>query len=366
MMKRRISDLLDEIAADEVNLETGTPLSAQRIKEITMKKIPTRKPKHRLLSKAPLAAAMLLALALSAAAVERLSAGEWFRDIFREKGGAENLDAQVAYVDEIGKADFESQTDQGTTITPLAAYGDENICYLLLKVTGPEGTVLPDDVSYYFCNREEGENPLDDPELYEGMWVLQDGDPKDNEKEFLIKVMAMPEAEQKLNDGTPVPYHIYGLYQYEEGKGEYQRLLPGEFTLDLSLCNQVETKALNVDGISYYREEIGTQHKLDGTKEEIPYNYTVTFSEMNMSPLSISWICGYEMSDPTWKVGVDIQVIMKDGTQAAIVWGRGSGFGEGHDFAATRQNAFFDVPIDLKDVDYILIGGEHKVYLPTE
>ena len=38
-MKRRISDLLEDIRDDTVELSSETPLSSQRIKELTMSKI---------------------------------------------------------------------------------------------------------------------------------------------------------------------------------------------------------------------------------------------------------------------------------------------------------------------------------------
>ncbi len=367
-MKRSVSDILDDIQVNNVELENTSPLSSQRIKELTMKKITVNKPKRRIFSKALLAAAVLAMLTVTAVAVEIWSPGEWFRDIFRSKGSEDNLQTRVEFVDQTGKLHQQSMTSEGTTVTPLAGYGDENICHLRLKVTGPEGTVLPDDLPYrFFGSWDQAENLLENPDLYEGLWVLPDEDPGDNEKEFLIKVMAMPEAKQKLNDGSPVPYHIYGLHQtlpYEEGKPEFTQILPGEFTLDLSVCNQIEMTELDVEGISYHREEIGTQHNLDGTREEIPYDYTVTFSSMRISPLSLSWTCDYEMSDLTWKAAPEIRVILKDGTDASLQWGRGSGTSEDHHVAFSKANAFFDVPIDLADIDHILIGEEHRIEIP--
>ena len=40
----------------------------------------------------------------------------------------------------------------GTTMTPLAAFGDQDFYYLMLEIRAPEGTVLPDygeDEGYY-------------------------------------------------------------------------------------------------------------------------------------------------------------------------------------------------------------------------
>ncbi len=367
-MKRRISELLDGMQEDTVVLEEFSPLSAQRIKEMTMKKVTKKKPSRRILSKALLAAALLMVLAVTALAREMLTPGDWFRDIFgtvEENDG--NLEAQLAYIDQIGKVYHESLESQGTTLTPLAGYGDENVFYLRLKIAGPEGSVLPDDPYYSFYGSwEQEETTIDNPELYDWLFSLPDENPKDNEKEFLLQVNAFPEAQQKLNSGNPVLYHIYGLYRplpSEAGLPKYEQVLPGEFTLDLSYFNQVEMVDLDVEGLSYHRDVVGIEANLEG-KKEVPYEYTVTFSQMQISPLSISWVCDYQMSDPTWKAGVEIQVILKDGTKAAIQYGLGTGFEAGHPLAASRQSGYFQVPIDLEEVDYILIGDSHKVYIP--
>ncbi len=369
-MNRRISDILDEYQENTVELECTGALSAGRIKALTMEKIQPQKRTRGFLRKTLLAAAVIGVLTVTALASEVLGAGGWFREVFSGAGTDADLEAQVAYIDQIGKIYHQSMTDQGTTITPLAGYGDENIFYLRLRITGPEGSVLPDEEYYrVFGSWEQMDTVLENQQLYHTLTALPDENPRDNEKDFLLKVMAMPDAARKLNDGAPVPFHIYGLYRQlpnQTEASEFEQILPGEFTLDLANFNQVEMMELEVAGLRYQKEEVGIIVQSDGEREEVPYDYSVTFTSLEISPLSISFVCQYEMSDPSWKVGVDIQVVMKDGTVAQVEWGRGIPGSDRYPFALTGQNAFFRVPIDLNKVDYVLLGGEHQVPIPAE
>lgn len=369
MMKRRISDLLDGIREDSVELEQSAPLSSRRIKELTMEKIAKKRAPRRVLSKVLLAAATIVVLTMTALSAEELGAGDWFRDILA--GREENeikLEEQLGFIDDIGQVYQQSMTSEGTTITPIAGYGDENVFYLRLKVEGPEGTLLPDGEHYGFHGSWEQRETVFNHSagLDHGVWTLPDSDPKDNVKEFLICVTVVPGTDRKLNDGSPLPLHIYGLYKEvltENGINDFQKILPGEFMLDLSYFNRIEMVELDVKGLSYHRNEVGTQIQLNGEETQISFDYTVTLSSMKISPLSICWTCDYEMSDPTWKAGLDFQVVMKDGTEVSMRY-RGSGYDEDHPLAAGISIGIFDVPIDLTQVNYILIGGEHKVYLP--
>lgn len=369
-MKRSISDLMDHICVSDVEIEQNTPLSSQRIKELTMDKIKEKAPKRQLKLRILLVAAIIAMLTMTTFAAEEFEAGDWFRDILKSRGTNETeIEEQVAFIDEIGLVYQQSMTSEGTTITPIAGYGDENVFYLRLKVEGAEGTVLPDGERYCFYGSwEQRDAVLEYPdELEHGLWVLPDAEPEDNVKEFLAEITVIPGTTRKLNDGSPLLYHIYGLFQripVENDVDAFQQILPGDFVLDLSYFNQVDMTELDVEGLSYHREETGTLINLEGEEHEIPYAYTVTLSDLKISPLSICYHCSYEMSDPEWKVGVDFQVVMKDGTEAKMTYRRGSGYEEAHPWAASRNVAIFDVPIDLAQVDYILIGGEYKVYIP--
>jgi hypothetical protein len=64
--------------------------------------------------------------------------------------------------------------------------------------------------------------------------------------------------------------------------------------------------------------------------------------------------------------GLDFLVVLKDGT---TVKNMVSGLGSGHNEDTSFGTTYFTAPIDLEEIDYILIGdpeidSTHKVYLP--
>ena len=144
-MKKRISDLLDGYEDDSVDLSADTPLSPARIKELTMNRITPKQNKLRRLPVRLLAAAAIAAVltASAFAAVYIAGAGELMQDFFAKDGEALST-GQIESLDQVGQTFEEGATDNGATITPVAALADENCYYLRLRVEAPEGTVLPD------------------------------------------------------------------------------------------------------------------------------------------------------------------------------------------------------------------------------
>lgn len=425
-MKKRISDMMDDFREDSLEIGNGTPLSSERIKELTMSKINHKKEKKskRTLFRVAVAAATLSALTLTAAATEEFfGAGEWFRGILsidlqesRDRAERDGLDVtyqetvgegQVALVDQLGKV-FEQQsyTDQGTTMTLSAAYADANIIHLYLKAEAPEGTVLPDGITYQFCDW----NAIDfsAPDHYEMLTVaenapydhiygyssdciepLPDEDPRDNKKDFHITIMAQSGQEMKFNDGYSKYLHINGIYQQvanvNEDEDGYILLAPGEFTFDFGMANDLEVVELDVAGVTYGGRKTRTwthdsdcidlcEEKLTGETDPetgLPihsesWNYSVTAKSLKLSPLSAEWECAFTTDHEQLSLGLAFQVVLKDGTTVAMLSGSGTGsYGDDRSFGTT----YFAVPIDFAEVDYILIGdpeinSTHKVYLP--
>lgn len=424
-MKRRISDLMDEYREDSLEIKNSTPLSSERIKELTMSKINHKKEKKskRILFRVLVAAATLSALTLTAAAAEEIfGAGDWFRNVLsielqesKDRAERDGLDVtyqetvsegQVAVVDKLGKV-FEQQsyTDQGTNMTLSAAYADANIIHLYLKAEAPEGTVLPDGISYQFCDW----NAIDfsAPDHYEMLTVAEDApyeriygyssdcieplpdeDPTDNKKDFHITIKAQSGQKMKFNDGYSKYLHIQGLYQQianVDGDDDgYVLLAPGEFTFDFGMANDLEVVELDVAGLTYggYKTRTWTHdsdcvalcaEELTGETDPetgLPihsksWNYSVTAKSLTLSPLSAEWECEFTTDYEQLSLGLQFQVVLKDGTTVAKLLGGGGEYGDN----MSRGTTYFAVPIDFDEVDYILLGdpeinSTHKIYLP--
>lgn len=315
-------------------------------------------------------------------------------------------EGQVEVVNELGK-NFQpvTQTSEGTTMTLTAAYADENVLHLYLQAEAPEGTVLPDDILYQFCDWNAVDHS--DPDHYRMFTVAQDApydqiygyssdciellpddNPADNKKDFHLTVTSQPGQGVKFNDGYAKYLHIDGIYQQvtniDGDEDSYNLLAPGKFTFDIGLVNEAAVVGLDVDGLTYGGHKTRTwthdgecidlcEENLTGETDPgtgLPihaesWDYTVTARSLSISPLSANWACDFAVSDGSVSCGLDFLVVMKDGTSPITWYGSGGGYSETSSFGT----ATFDTPIDLDEVDYILLGdpeinSTHKVYLP--
>ncbi len=405
-MKQNLSDLLDQIQVQDVELKSHTPLSPQRIKELTMKKV-NRKPRRTLGFKLLVAAVIVVSLSMTAFAAEKMfGAGDIFRDVLNGQLGQDKIsENQVDVINKLGKV-FEEQTymDQGTTITAKAAYGDEYVLNLYLSVTAPEGTVLPDDITYtlYDYNASQdayddafqiGDLPGDAPyhAVFTGIEVFPqpDQNPGDNQKDFWVMIYAQPGESTRFNDGYTKNLPIYGIYRQvanvDGDEDGYELLVPCEFLIDLTLSHQVQAVELDVKGLTYggtkYRTwthdslcQTGCEEVLTGETDPetgLPihaesWKYSVTAESFTISPMRVTCENSFTVSDRAHSHGLDFRVVMKDGTSPMLnAVSGGWQTNESH----CNCTLYFTVPIDLNDVDYILIGDEdvcepYKLYLP--
>lgn len=364
-MKRNISDLLDEILADAIELNEKTPLSARRIKERTMSQIGERKTHTiRWLPLVAAIAAVVILMTVSVFAADvMLNDGALFSIFF----GDPLSDDEVALMDDIGKTFGESVTSNGTTITLLQGVADEAVYWLHLRVEAPEGVVLPD-----IADDENLFYSLTDKYVFEGShlrykgspnveWVgiqlvhtiksVTDENPMDNVKEFIITFYGEDGSNQFARPGQ-IQFVIPGLYIHEGRSPNLQTLFTGRFVFDISINQEdMQSQKVRVDTgtVTIYNEE---------------YDYTTTVSEVTISPLHID--IDYSYTDPDspyiFPYGGPVQIVMKDGTTVkaldAYFDARTQTVVDPDDVAGARYTCF-DVPIVVENIDYIIIGGEH-------
>ena len=375
-MKRNISDLLDRYPAKDMELGGITPYSPTKIKEITMNNITNSDtPKTRVRpgnwkpTRLLIAAAVAAALSVSAlAAGQVFGAGALFQDFFARENGSLSQ-GQLDTIDQLGHTFGEAAaqlpsavTENGATITPLAAIADENIYYLRLSVEAPAGTVLPDldgdTQGYYQLDAE-----LNSPEgaymefgYNEIKTVLADSDPTDNRKEFVLCFCTLEgETDLKFNDGVSKTLTISGLWIQSPDK-VYTPIFTGNFVFDFGLSFQSQTIELDAAGLTWHDELL---------------DYTNTIQSLSLSPLSLTYYvdCSLPVNDSIGPAFGDIQIVMKDGSVF---------FSAAQDYDAMRQyiqsqpvalpitgeptGVFrnyipFDQPLDLSQVDYVQYGG---------
>ncbi len=380
-MKRNISDLLDRYPAEDVELGGNSPYSSNRIKEITMKNIRTEtKSRKRGFKPARLlvAAAVAAAFTVSALAAGRLLGGELFGDVF-SRGNDSLTPGQMETIDRLVQT-FEGQdgaapaavTDNGASITPLAALADGNIYYLRLRVEAPEGTALPDldwerdGACYQLFGPEaadrltlepaQGAYPADAFGYQLDFRPLPDSEPNDNVKEFVVQFTNLSDDGIALNDGVSKQLTIHGLWTQDSDK-VYTPIFTGEFAFDIGLNFQSQLLDLAVDGLTW-------STRAEDEFRGVAYDVTNTVKQMSLSPLSLSYRYTTTLpKDNNW-IGAGlgpVEIVLKDGTAIPCIHGCDTDVGDSQ--TGTRELegfVVFDQPLDLSQVDYVQYG-ENKI-----
>lgn len=380
-MKRNISDLLDRYPAEDVELGGNSPYSSNRIKEITMKNIHTEtKSRKRGFKPARLlvAAAVAAAFTVSALAAGRLLGGELFGDVF-SRGNDSLTPGQMETIDRLVQT-FEGQdgaapaavTDNGASITPLAALADGNIYYLRLRVEAPEGTTLPDldwerdGACYQLFGPEaadrltlepaQGAYPADAFGYQLNFRPLPDSEPNDNVKEFVVQFTNLSDDGIALNDGVSKQLTIHGLWTQDSDKA-YTPIFTGEFAFDIGLNFQSQLLDLAVDGLTW-------STRAEDEFRGVAYDVTNTVKQMSLSPLSLSYRYTTTLpKDNNW-IGAGlgpVEIVLKDGTAIPCIHGCDTDVGDSQ--TGTRELegfVVFDQPLDLSQVDYVQYG-ENKI-----
>ena len=320
------------------------------------------------------AAAVAAAFTVSALAAGRLLGGELFGDVF-SRGDGSLTPGQVETIDRLVQT-FEGQdgsipaavTDNGATITPIAALADENVYYLRLRVEAPEGTALPDldwerdGACYQLFGPEaadhltlepaEGAYPADTFGYQLDFRPLPDSEPNDNVKEFVAQFTNLSDGGIALNDGVSKVLTVRGLWTQDSDKG-YTPIFTGTFAFDIGLNFQSQLAELETEGLTW------STRAEDELRGEV-YDVTNTVEEMSLSPLSLSY--RYTPTLPKDNSWIDaglgpVELILKDGTEIPCIHGHDTDVGDPQ--AGTRElEGFivFDQPLDLSQVDYVQYG----------
>ncbi len=363
-MKRNISDLLDDLPVENIELENTSLLSARRIKKKTMKKIVAPKSHGvRWLWRVAAVAAVIVALSVTAFAADVvLNDGALFNVFFNK-----NLsDDEAVLVDEIGKNMEQSVTSNGATITAVQAIADESFCWLHLRVEAPEGVALPDvdeDLYYYYFSGEfanafrvEYRMTADEPwrmlVYNHSVKPLEDPDTTDNVKEFIL-VVTDGNGKNIFRRSGETRLVIPGLYICKGRSPERQTLFTGEFVFDISMDyverNKLKT-VVDTDGATFYNEE---------------YDYTTTVNYVTISPLHVE--VNYTATSPDdpyiFLYGGPIDFVMKDGTKihALDAWfdARNQIVVDPDDVIGAKIT-YFTTPVVVENIDYIIVGGTYE------
>lgn len=226
----------------------------------------------------------------------------------------------------------------GTVMTPLAAFGDQDFYYLMLEIRAPEGTVLPDyseDEGYYqLFNPDTGESVTlldgagnDIRGNLEFEWMPRTGD----SQVLTVVIRLWPIEGVNFSDGTDKVLHIPGLWVQSPDK-LYTPVLSGSWDFNIGThTGNVENRTLDTTGVAVEDERFGT----------------VTLDALRVSPLGLyyrsSWAHGAE-DDTLLCPPLEISVVMADGKEIYL----DNTIGSGRDDECWYESyGPFEAPIDL-------------------
>lgn len=361
-MKRNISDLMEHIPPEDLALSAEAPLDAQRIRELTMRKIETKRPRRRWGSCLLLAAALTALLTVSVFAAENIMTYDnWFRDYFSGKEVvAEISENQLALLESSITPINQSVTSNGYTVTLETAITDGYVAYFTFRVDAPEGVVL-DKRRYFFKEfpLDIFGKDLDDGNISAqsaGWRTLEDDDPTDRSVRLLLDLETNnPEGmSASLTDKTEKTITLNTFEVQLEPEDIFEIQAEGDwsfcFTLpDTDLVTQ-EVEMLSSPVRCTAQRWLGQQK----------FDIAVQITSFRLRALTATLIVQEPLTG-FWE-GIDldtIYVVLRDGSRVKARFSNGA-----CQNGVEVCNLQFDVPISFADVDYIEFPGGDKAYMP--
>ena len=363
-MEYNIYDLMDDVRDDTVTPAPGCDEAAlRRIKELTMKKIENQQggrpavKKTRRVARGLLIAAIVAVMCTATVAAAKLGVADSFKGYFGDLTAE-----QKQLMEEMGTTDMQPVTSNGTTITPLAVYGDAYHYYIRLLVQAPEGAVLriPDSQTEGVYLKLVGteENGILETSDYDFGGVgysveWEDSTPGDNTLEGVVYLegqMLSDDASQRVgesglrfDDGQPKWLHIT---RFVLGVGdEYtETVLEGDWRFALpDLSAQAAPTEVDASGLTVESTQPGRMIYLD------TFRISSTYIQVKYDSDSID-----DFDAPPCEPEGGWALVLDDGAEVA---------GDDSDVCGGSYNNShvdlyfrFAAPIDVSRVDHIRFG----------
>lgn len=363
-MEYNIYDLMDDVRDDTVTPAPGCDEAAlRRIKELTMKKIENQQggrpavKKTGRVARGLLIAAIVAVMCTATVAAAKLGVADSFKGYFGDLTAE-----QKQLMEEMGTTDMQPVTSNGTTITPLAVYGDAYNYYIRLLVQAPEGTVLriPDyqtEGVYLKLVGTEESGILETVDYdfngvgYSVEW--EDSIPGDNTLEgvvYLERQVLSDDASQRVgesglrfDDGQPKWLHIT---RFVMGVGDKytETVLEGDWRFALpDLSAQAATIEVDASGLTVESTQPGRMIYLD------TFRISSTYIQVKYDSDSID-----DFDAPPCQPEGGWALVLDDGTEVAL----GSEDPQGGGWNNSHVDIYFRfaAPIDVSRVNHIRFG----------
>lgn len=257
-------------------------------------------------------------------------------------------DSQQAVIDTLSQQ-LPTVESNGTVMTPLAAFGDQNFYYLMLEIRAPEGVVLPD------YGEDEGFYQFFNPDTDERMTVTDgtgqelpcaweyDRMERSGSGTLIAVIRLWAEDGLDFSDGTDKILHIPGLWVQSPDK-EYTPVLTGSWDFNIgAYTGGIESLTPDTTGVTFEDERFGT----------------VTLDALRLSPLGMWYHCSWDHTAENEDIlspGAEITVVMKDGSEAILSNNMGTGNSQEEDLWYESYGPF-EAPIDLEQAVAVRWGS---------
>lgn len=365
-------------------------------------------PRPRLsLSRSLLIAALFAAMLLLVGCTIAYTQG-WFLNYFQKNTDAPLTPEQISYIEENEQIIGETNAQNGWTVELRSAICDGTTGYIILGITGPEGSNLEPRIKDErildaftpgnggMAGRMGRKQDIVTPS--EGVnwnrlnmsWE-EDGDGLDNTKNYVIQIYPDPERSTVNPFGPEAVYHIY----FENLVREYDDEEYRQHLLD--------TKYAGQDAVMFTQEEIQRMHQAEVLAEGL-WEFDVTFSgstqqtELLSQPLTLYAMVSRSVQREGWLISdtvhtwekvtltsvtlsplsvvfhtaednvsfsfdenmnlLPVYAVMKDGSQIELLPFGSSG--------VNYQTLEAETPLILSEVDHILMGDGTVIPVPAQ
>lgn len=357
-MKLRISDLLDDISAPNMELDQAAPLSSSRIKELTMSRIQNKNHK-RIAFRVLVAAAIILALSVSVFAAG--GGAVWFQKFFTEENGEVLSDEQIALIEKNAVLIDQTETVNGYTINVESVMNDEKTLYIKLNLYAPEGVVIPYSEDYCF---EQMSLLVHGKEQSWEMWEyseLHDENKTDNHIEIIMRILFEEDTDTSfLLAGEGVTLTMTNLsksYGFHFNR-RTEQLAKGTWEFDLQFATTQE----DLWECELISEPVPCVMVKDSTGEETQIYLTSVCLRALTLNVVYDYPDGADLERLDWW---GVKAVKKDGTAVGIMPAGGSIQPDG-----TKVTGYMDLepdaPIVLEEIAYIEFPGGTQISVNEE
>lgn len=294
---------------------------------------------------AVIAMMILTLMTFSVTAVGAITGAAWFENYFQKIKGEPLSESQGAFIDENTVDYAKSVTLNGYTVSVEYALTDGFVAYIKVKLTAPEGVILnADDYGFMYQNKSrfypaDGSNPSRSTS-----WHMENENPNDSTVYFPVVCHG-----SGLDAGTKWILELGDLFkstQREDGIYENTVIAEGTYRFELVLSE------VGHESVELLSEPIHYTRTIQITESEYKEE-DVSITSIILRPLSAA--IRFEGDEDVAAIAGMPMVVMKDGSSVEMKIRIGGNGETGYQM---------DVPIDLGEVEHVLLPNGTKIMMP--